>query len=240
MRTRMVARYSSPWLTSGLWLNRIQETSPHCSLIPISSFLFCLKLVTILNSFPRFYSLYTPWERGWLRTVLASFGFAMPNDSWGSWVPACRTGTITLITRFFKRTKNEAGVERETRATIEGVCHAYVSRPPHSSHKKKCLPFTSRQSVTHWTPQRDSTASTRTQWVACEQALLFGRAKRVSRERARERQSREEQRPLARAFSRGSLRPPKQESLLAGYIVGYLPTHLPVLLFLNPVLQMHS
>ena len=211
MRTRMVARYSSP-----------------CSLIPISSFLFCLKLVTILNwlnSFPRFYSLYTPWERGWHRTVLASFGFAMPNDSWGSWVPAFRTGTITLITRFFKRTKNEAGVERETRATSEGVCHAYVSRPPHSSHKKKRLPFTSRQSVSHWTPQRDSTASTRTQWVACEQALLFGRAK---------------QRPLARAFSRGSLRPPKQESLLAGYIVGYLPTHLPVLLFLNPVLQMQS
>ena len=167
MRTRIVVRYSSPWLTSGLWLNRIQETSPHCSLIPISSFLFCLKLVTILNwlnSFPRFYSLYTPWERGWHRTVLASFGFAMPNDSWGSWVPACRTGIITFITQFFKRTKNEAGVERETRATIEGVCHAYVSRPPHSSHKKKRLPFTSRQSVSHWTPQRDSTVSTRTLW----------------------------------------------------------------------------
>ena len=35
--------------------------------------------------------------------------------------------------------------------------------------------------------------------IACEQTLLFGRAKRVSRERARERQSREG--PLARAFS---------------------------------------
>ena len=44
--------------------------------------------------------------------------------------------------------------------------------------------------------------------LACEQALLFGRAKRVSRE----------PRPLARAFSRGSLRSPKQESLLAGYL----------------------
>ena len=35
--------------------------------------------------------------------------------------------------------------------------------------------------------------------LACEQAVLFGRVKRVSRERASER-------PLARAFSRGSLR----------------------------------
>ena len=164
----------------------------------------------------------------------------MPSDSWGSWVPACRTGTITFFARFFKRTKYKAGVERETRATSEGVCHASVSRPPRSSHKKKRQPFTSSQSVSHWTPQPDSTASTRTKWVACEQALLFGRAKRVSRERASERQSREEQRPLARAFSRGSLCPPKQESLLAGYTVGYLPTHFPVLLFLNPVLQMHS
>ena len=111
MRTCMVARYSSPWLTSGLWLNRIQETSPHCSLIPISSFLFCLKLVTILNwlnSFPRFYSLYTPWERGWHRTVSVSLGFAMPNDSWGSWVPACRTGTI-IFSRVFS---NERSTKR--------------------------------------------------------------------------------------------------------------------------------
>ena len=47
--------------------------------------------------------------------------------------------------------------------------------------------------------------------LACEQALLFGRVKRVSRERASERRSREGQnkRPLARAFSRGSLRLPK-------------------------------
>ena len=46
--------------------------------------------------------------------------------------------------------------------------------------------------------------------LACEQALLFGRVKRVSRECARERRSREGQkRPLARAFSRGSLRLPK-------------------------------
>ena len=36
--------------------------------------------------------------------------------------------------------------------------------------------------------------------LACEQAFLFGRAKRVSRERARERRSREEQGPLALAF----------------------------------------
>ena len=41
--------------------------------------------------------------------------------------------------------------------------------------------------------------------LACEQAFLFGRAKRVSRERTRERRSREGQGPLARAFSRGSL-----------------------------------
>ena len=42
--------------------------------------------------------------------------------------------------------------------------------------------------------------------IACEQALLFGRARRVLRERASERRSREGQRkgPLARAFSRGS------------------------------------
>ena len=38
--------------------------------------------------------------------------------------------------------------------------------------------------------------------LACEQALLFGRVKRVSRKRASERR-------LARAFSRGSLRLPK-------------------------------
>ena len=38
--------------------------------------------------------------------------------------------------------------------------------------------------------------------LACEQALLFGRVKRVSRKRASERR-------LARVFSRGSLRLPK-------------------------------
>ena len=43
--------------------------------------------------------------------------------------------------------------------------------------------------------------------LACEQALLFGQAKRVLRERASERRSREG--PLARAFSRGLLRSPK-------------------------------
>ena len=43
--------------------------------------------------------------------------------------------------------------------------------------------------------------------LACEQALLFGRVKRVSRERASEWQSREG--PFARAFSRGSLCLPK-------------------------------
>ena len=48
--------------------------------------------------------------------------------------------------------------------------------------------------------------------LACEQALLFGRVKRVSRERASERRSRE-----GPAFSRSSLRLPKKESLLAGY-----------------------
>ena len=51
--------------------------------------------------------------------------------------------------------------------------------------------------------------------LACEQALLFGRVKRVSRERASERRS--FPRPLARAFSRGSLRLPKKKCLLAGY-----------------------
>ena len=44
-------------------------------------------------------------------------------------------------------------------------------------------------------------------WIACKQALLFGRVKRVLRERASERRSREG--PLARAFSRDSLRLPK-------------------------------
>ena len=43
--------------------------------------------------------------------------------------------------------------------------------------------------------------------LACEQALLFGQAKRVSRERASERRSLEG--PLARAFSRGLFRSPK-------------------------------
>ena len=38
--------------------------------------------------------------------------------------------------------------------------------------------------------------------LACEQAFLFGRAKRVSRERARERRSREEQGPLDRSNRR--------------------------------------
>ena len=47
--------------------------------------------------------------------------------------------------------------------------------------------------------------------LACEQALLFGRVKRVSRERVSERRSPEgpAKGPLARAFSRGSLRIPK-------------------------------
>ena len=43
--------------------------------------------------------------------------------------------------------------------------------------------------------------------IACEQALLFGRVKRVWRERASERRSRES--PFARAFSRDSLCLPK-------------------------------
>ena len=55
------------------------------------------------------------------------------------------------------------------------------------------------------------------QILACEQALLFGRVKRVSQERASKRWSREGQRPLARAFSQDSLHLPKQESLLTGY-----------------------
>ena len=46
-------------------------------------------------------------------------------------------------------------------------------------------------------------------YIACEQALLFGRAKRVSGEHASDG-------PLARAFSRVSLRSLEQESLLAG------------------------
>ena len=58
-----------------------------------------------------------------------------------------------------------------------------------------------------------SVITRRNQWwsremlrLACEQDLLFGPVKRVSRERASERRSREV--PLARAFSRGSLRLP--------------------------------
>ena len=50
--------------------------------------------------------------------------------------------------------------------------------------------------------------------IACEQALLFGREKRVSRER-------ESERPLRRAFSRGA---PKEEGLLAGYFTYGLST----------------
>ena len=108
------------------------------SLLTHSDFFFLI-LLTISHYAHYANTLYSPWKRGWhrSRTVSASFGFAMPNDSWGSWVPACRTGTITFFARFFKRTKYEGGVERETRATSEGVCHASVSRPPRSSHKKK-------------------------------------------------------------------------------------------------------
>ena len=46
-------------------------------------------------------------------------------------------------------------------------------------------------------------------YVACEQALLFGQAKRASRERASEGPRHLAASPLARAFSRGSLRSPK-------------------------------
>ena len=53
--------------------------------------------------------------------------------------------------------------------------------------------------------RRQSNVQKRGCTLACEQAFLFGRAKRVSRERTRERRSREGQGPLARAFSRGSL-----------------------------------
>lgn len=188
MRTRMVVRYSSPWLTSGLWLNRIQETSPHCSLIPISSFLFCLKLVTILNwlnSFPRFYSLYTPWERGWHRTVLASFGFAMPNDSWGSWVPAYKTGTITYDHAVFQTNEERSGRgARDTR---------------HEWRRVSRLCFT-------------------------PSSLL-----------AQEKES-----PIYFQTICQSLNTTTWQYSINENTVGYLPTHLPVLLFLNPVLQMQS
>ena len=52
--------------------------------------------------------------------------------------------------------------------------------------------------------------------VACEQALLFGRVKRVSRERASQRRSREDlrSRVLARLVSLAQI----LESLLAGYV----------------------
>ena len=61
--------------------------------------------------------------------------------------------------------------------------------------------------------------------LACEQALLFGQAKRASRERASEGPKKGELTsfplplaalPLARAFSRDPFYSPKQESLLAG------------------------
>ena len=60
--------------------------------------------------------------------------------------------------------------------------------------------------------------------LACEQALLFGQAKRASRELASEGPKKGELSfplplvalPLARAFSRDPFYSPKQESLLAG------------------------
>ena len=41
-------------LSSGLWLNRIQETSSHCSLIPIFSFLILPKISLYTQLFPAF------------------------------------------------------------------------------------------------------------------------------------------------------------------------------------------
>ena len=56
--------------------------------------------------------------------------------------------------------------------------------------------------------------------IACEQALLFGRAKRAARERASERRSREGQsRLLSRASRACTFHDiPQMESLLVGYI----------------------
>ena len=58
--------------------------------------------------------------------------------------------------------------------------------------------------------------------LACEQALLFGRAKRAARERASEREAARDRPPLSRLFSRASrastfLDIPQMESLVAGY-----------------------
>ena len=62
--------------------------------------------------------------------------------------------------------------------------------------------------------------------LACEQALLFGRAKRVSRERASERRSREEQRKDPSAPSSHVLARLAQTGELARRLLWLLPKHI--------------
>lgn len=167
-------------LTSGMWLNRIQETSPLCSLIPVFSFLFCLKLVTILNSFPRFYSLYTPCERGWHRTVSASFGFLRKLGT------NLQNRQYNYFFRAFLQT-NEVRSGRgalDTRHEWRHVTRLCVS-PSSLLAQEKASPI-------YFQPICQSLNATTWQYSINENT------------------------------------------------VGYLPTHLPVLLFLNPVLQMQS
>ena len=69
-----------------------------------------------------------------------------------------------LFSRVFSNERSKKRAWSARHAPRVKACHASVSRPPRSLHKKKRTPFTSSQSVSHWTPHGESTAWTRTRW----------------------------------------------------------------------------
>ena len=106
------------------------------SLLTHSDFFFLILLT--ISHYAQLFTLFTlrgnEVDTAQCRPHSASQCLAIPEEA--GYQPAEQA--LLLFSRvFFKRTKYKAGVERETRATSEGVCHASVSRPPRSSRKKK-------------------------------------------------------------------------------------------------------
>ena len=94
---------------------------------------------------------------------------------------------------YYLSTLRESSIKRIKRIVFQSTSKTSMSQTK-SPEEQKSAKFGQVACL------NEDTCSSGTGAIACEQTLLFGRAKRVSRERASERRSREG--PLARAFSR--------------------------------------
>ena len=104
---------------------------------------------------------------------------------------------------YYLSTLRESSTKRIKRIVFQSTSKTSMSQTK-SPEEQKSAKFSQVACL------NEDTCSSGTGAIACEQTLLFGRAKRVSRERASERRSREG--PLARAFSRARLARPNRRA----------------------------